>query len=266
MPWTWKSAVRHAAGKHDLDAAIKSWRKILHKEIKEKDEYLTSTLELIGSLVERRGMVRIGKKDEGGWDDLYLGWRYRAWHLVVTASQYEDWVRDGAMGCALALTYGDAKFAVWSRDQVLKKFPKEEVIEEEEAFIINLCHQWKHGRPVLEANSAFDAVFDAWNQPKKLASAIQGVCNYHCAHCRSNGRRTFCYHPYTVIPAEVLAVYRVRDSLGLATPQVNHPLLDQVFAQPPPMPTLPADRDLEAVVALSKSLEPKRADLKRKLW
>jgi len=137
------------------------------------------------------------------------------------------------MGCALALAYGERKFATWCRDTVLKTFPEEEVLEDEGVFMINLCHQWKHGRPVLEASGALNAVFAAWDHPKKMASAIEQLCDYHCAHCRTNGWRVYSLHPYTVIPAEVLAVYRVRESLNLATPVVQHPLLDQVFARIP---------------------------------
>jgi hypothetical protein len=48
--------------------------------------------------------------------------------------------------------------------------------------------------------------------------------------------------PESVFPAEILAVYRVRQDLGLPTPKVRHPLLETPLGRvPSPLPRVPDD-------------------------
>lgn len=79
--------------------------------------------------------------------------------------------------------------------------------------------------------NVYQAVADAWQDPVAIESALQAVCDYHCTHmsytkkkAKNDWKLEFSVAPFELMPVDVLAIYAVRERLGLQTPIVDHPL------------------------------------------
>jgi hypothetical protein len=102
-----------------------------------------------------------------------------------------------------------------------------------EPFVLQLLHKvyGQHLPNRLEAMDmrVFGPVLQHWDEPTELSAAIVRVCDYHCRNIFDRGRKDrppeFMDSPFALIPFEVLAIYKLRDSMGLETPAVEHPIL-----------------------------------------
>ena len=83
--------------------------------------------------------------------------------------------------------------------------------------------------------SVYDEIMAAWDAPDRLAALLSTACDFHI---RNPGPyENFVAYPFDCYPAELLAIFRVRQRLGLETPPVSHPLLESPLARPPiPLP------------------------------
>jgi hypothetical protein len=100
---------------------------------------------------------------------------------------------------------------------------------------------------------AYQAIIDAWNEPSALGEALYNACDFHCQRIEDNSDEFFAEFrdpPFDLVPAEILAVYSVRNSLGLDTPSVEHPLLVAPFNTPMGNPSEIEDPLLDRVEAV----------------
>jgi hypothetical protein len=98
----------------------------------------------------------------------------------------------------------------------------------------------------------YQAVVDAWSQPSSLVKAISDACDFHCRRIEDDSddfSGEFRSPPFDLVPAEILAIYAVRQSLGLETPTVEHPLLEAPFNAPIGSPSEIEDDLLDRVEA-----------------
>lgn len=75
----------------------------------------------------------------------------------------------------------------------------------------------------------YQKVIDHWHQPEELAPILLALCDYHCQQMKDNGKDWYAEFqdpPFDLLPSEIVAIYQVREQLGLDTPKVQHPLLD----------------------------------------
>ncbi len=69
-------------------------------------------------------------------------------------------------------------------------------------------------------------LFRYWDDPTSIAGAIRKMCDYHCQNMIDKGLdEEFDVAPFDLYPVEILAVYKIRERLGLETPIIEHPLL-----------------------------------------
>ena len=102
----------------------------------------------------------------------------------------------------------------------------------------------------------YQRVLDAWTNEGELVKALFDICDYHCQNTYKDAV-PFCEVPYTVFPAEMLAIRRVRSELGLVTPTVEHPLLSTpLFHVPNPVPRRRKDERIEQVLARCHEVFP----------
>jgi hypothetical protein len=114
--------------------------------------------------------------------------------------------------------------------------------EDRGAFWCYMCELYtrlaeKNGFP--DEFGPYYGIFAAWGNATKMADAIHSVCNYHVERIMTDGE--FEQNPHDIFPSEILALYRMREKLGLETPWVNHPLLDTPFTQVPEKVTYEPD-------------------------
>lgn len=86
----------------------------------------------------------------------------------------------------------------------------------------------------------YGEVIEAWENPTQLGQALSHICDYHCQQMDGDVFKwypEFDRPPFDLLPVEILAIRRIRQQLGLAMPEVQHPLLDLPTANlPPPAP------------------------------
>ena len=85
-------------------------------------------------------------------------------------------------------------------------------------------------------------VFKNWSNPTGLSQAISDLCNHHCEHTVDLVRGDeFDVSPFDLYPVEILAIYKIRERLGLETPKIDHPLLSTPLASLAPRRITPID-------------------------
>jgi hypothetical protein len=123
---------------------------------------------------------------------------------------------------------------------------------------------WQSILPAEVSLGPYQRIIDAWNgSGQELTEALASACDYHTRRCdHSGGEDGEFYHTlYDVFPAEILAIMRVRELLGLRSPTVDHPLMQTPLAKPQ-SPYDPAnDKVLQVVLAKARSFWPDITDL-----
>lgn len=142
-----------------------------------------------------------------GWN----AWQHELWDslLVVSAEVFDRLLADGTPGA-------------W----------EERVFE---PFMMRLYEKTREvGLPPHVASlrlGPYDGIFKHWQSPERLASALSKACDYHCEKMISQGSgEEFYLPPFVLYPVEILAIYKVRERLGLETPVIDHPLMTTPLA------------------------------------
>ena len=76
----------------------------------------------------------------------------------------------------------------------------------------------------VKSYGVYGTVFAAWDDPAKLTGALDVACDYHMM--RTGDDHEFSWPPFETLAAEILAILRIRQELGLETPRIDHQLLD----------------------------------------
>ena len=144
----------------------------------------------------------------------------------------------------MALTFRDSETTHWLGEVVVQSrenmcFGRKWASDRRDPFRCYICELYcrnagKSGFP--DNFGQYGNVFEAWQQPAELADAIHLICDRHVEQINMGDPDEigeFENNPYDIFPSEILALYRVREKLGLATPSVKHPLLDTPFVNVP---------------------------------
>ena len=121
-------------------------------------------------------------------------------------------------------------------------------------FIVRLHARLRGHRVELPSPEprAYDAIWASWDSGgAALADALVAACEHHLASVNDTDAWTaeFAESAFPVFPAEILAVARVRQRLGLTTPPVAHPLMETALAQlPASVPPARNDETLDRVL------------------
>ena len=226
-----------------------------------------------------RGQAKLMAGEPSGWTDIHRSFLYESLALRIRISMFQKGrvlgqfrsvksLETEASASALCLAYAMVVhrdfeagfFGNAVRAMLLDKNIVREAYWEyhyTEAFVVQLlalsrnenCDVVKDMRRGL---GVYQAIIDAWKNPSSMAKAISGACDFHCERIEDKSGRfsaEFRGPPFDLVPAEILAIYAVRRSLGLDTPPVDHPLLESPFHAPPGSPTDIEDGLLEEVEA-----------------
>lgn len=213
---------------------------------------IASTLDGLGTVHATRGLVGLFDGREGAWLDIERSWLYRSWEArlrikVAAQSAFLGQFRgvgtglsQSAHNAVLVLAY-DLAFAsgrrtVWMVQpltDVLRGDPRDRPDREHLERFVLAIEGFAQGRaaPVAEVDEmgVYGEVVRSWSDPKRLRDALLAACEYHCENMVDTGDEDFTPEfrdpPFDLVPAEILAVIRVRERLGLETPAVDHPLL-----------------------------------------
>ena len=213
-------------------------------------------------------------QESNAWDDIYLG---AAFHLHQLRLKFALWTRLAdepnptlpKVACALcfALANGMTQWArllsdilgqaEWNDQMVPRVYWDERKFE---PFALRLAQiDVSNGANMPKTSDSWGVYSDLlanWNSPELFAQALEAACDYHCKNMEDKSNDwepEFDDSPFDLIPWEILAIYQVRNRLGLATPDIKHPLLAHV-ANFVPRNELPVDQRIIAVEQLRESL------------
>jgi hypothetical protein len=82
--------------------------------------------------------------------------------------------------------------------------------------------------PISVEIGVYQQVIDCWADVRGLAKALEKVCDYHMGNIDDAGGTwdpEFKHPPFDLLPLEVVAILTVRQRLGLALPDISHPLV-----------------------------------------
>ena len=233
-----------------------------------------ASIESLAAWHAREGCVSIDdKKSEVGWQGLRCFFDYSIFcakthieiaNLVRASEAMRTWPPFHLLG--IALTFRDEKTTQWLGDLVIqsresKLLGRRWGSERRDPFQSFICEL--HCRGVGKAGfpddfGPYTDVFRNWTRQAELADAIYSACDYHVKQIRTDGE--FENNPHDIFPSEILALYRVREKLGLETPWVKHPLLETPFAQVPENITYDPDPLIVQAMELVTKLLPDALD------
>lgn len=199
-----------------------------------------------------QGTVLVSKGSQEGWCHIYASVRYGGWKVRLLTGLFERG-EDTASRLALnhacrclagSVALGQDVFAHWCGLRLINCIETGNDVFSEwdltpfEPFMAKLYALWR-GRnldvrhPHICPLGVYQQVFDTWESEQAFAAALRAICDYHCVRTDQRGDNEFQWSPYDVFPAEILALQRVRQELGLPQVTIEHPLLNNPLAHPP---------------------------------
>jgi hypothetical protein len=125
-------------------------------------------------------------------------------------------------------------------------------------FVLRLLNDWQNKSSAIAQDCAhgepiYDAILEKWRtQDQSLDPLVLAACDRHTHQARySNNRESFelSYDNTWYVPFEVLTIFRLRESLGLSVPALDHPLLNTPLGKLPPLSEPYMDETLRSVLA-----------------
>jgi hypothetical protein len=102
---------------------------------------------------------------------------------------------------------------------------------------------------------AYAGLVRNWNGDR-FGDSLVAVCDYHCRNMEDVGDESiaeFKYPPFDIMPIEILAIMKVRATVGLEIPEINHPLLNTPLGKLEQIPVPSEDDVLQQVQRAASS-------------
>jgi hypothetical protein len=124
-------------------------------------------------------------------------------------------------------------------------------------FVLRLLNDWQNKSSVIMQDCAqgepiYDAILEKWRtQDPNLDALLLAACDRHTHQARYNNNREYfelSYDNTWYVPFEVLSVFRLRESLGLSIPALDHPLLNTPLGKLPSVSEPYMDETLRSVL------------------
>jgi len=243
-----------------------------------REENITDSLSRLGTWQGVDGIAALERGAlEHGWAHIHTAWLYEALALRLRISRFQKqhvlgrfrWPRSlqlEASSVALCLAFGlvfKREFEVSFFGDALRVMLLDTTVVPDEYW------QYHHLEPFLvqllalvrgevlnvagdyrRSLGPYQAIIDRWGDVDGLREALFAACEYHCQRMQDESdefSEEFTGAPFDVVPAEIMAVYAVRRELGLATPEVDHPLYKAPYVCPVGSPADISDELLDQV-------------------
>ena len=240
---------------------------------------IADSLGRLGTWHAVTGLVVLTNGNTAGWSDVHRAWLYKVTALRIRISTFQkgrvlgrfrpvESLELEASPSALCLAYAmmfAREFETTLFEETLRVMTIDKSVVPDaywryhslEPFMVRLFAMSQRREPPPSEHSGpalgcYQAIFDSWNQPNELAEAIHSACEFHCQRIGDKSEKfaaEFRNPPFDLIPAEILAIYSVRQALGLHTPRIDHPLLKPPFNTPIGSPSEIQDDLLDMVEA-----------------
>lgn len=195
-----------------------------------------------------------------GWKRMHLAMQYEVLRLRFSQEMGFDRnldhiVDEAGRLLALAWALGDMRVVGWMSEELIR-FPcnfKGWELTLLEPMLLQLYSLWRE----IEINwqnypkarlGVYQSLFDAWNDPSRIQLVLEMCCDYHCLRTGESGFQEFYNSPFDVLPAEILAVCRLREMQGLTMPKIEHELLRTPLGELPAPVQCPPDELLQKIL------------------
>ena len=236
------------------------------------------SMRLLGTFHQIRGQALVLAEDLSGWQALRLGHGFASAAILLSDRLYladrrptkpprtDEWQVGHAVALGLALGVGadDRTLAIFERrmrDGSLgeSRGPYARYLlalgrlldprEEPSTFAGDEMGPWR-------------ALFAAWDDDEAFAAALCLALEHHVEHAVPSSRHLgeFEGGPEQAFPTEIVAALRLRESRGLATPYIDHPLARTTLVETRPSGPWPVDDLLARARAHAETVDPPQPD------
>ncbi len=210
------------------------------------------------------GLVDLWDRSPGGWTKIRRALEYYYWDVPFQLRFKKP--RDHFFGCgdfgnklALAIALQEWQTADYFCKQMLRVANFGVAGRPLSRFLLKL---YSLRNPAIfdgvsepdKSFGVYGTVLAAWNDPAKLGGALDVACDYHMM--RTGDDHEFSWPPFGTFAAEIFAILRIRQELGLETPRIDHQLLDAPWRQLPDRVPLETDALLERLQQVARDDVP----------
>ncbi|MGE0142694.1 MAG: hypothetical protein AB7I19_14770 [Planctomycetota bacterium] len=231
------------------------------------------SLRQLGTFHQLAGQAAILSGDEAGWQSVRLGYRFAsiAVHLsdrLFAADSRPDkpprtdeWEigRVVALGLALDAPHSDKAFEIFRRRMTAGTLGQD---RGPFARYINALCQVRDDHKAASDVSNVDlgpwrGLFIAWDSNERFAVAMLAALEYHVERSKPSSRflGEFEGGPEQAFVSELVGLVRIRESQGVSTPQIDHPLWQTPLVTTHPSGPFPEDALLSRCAAFADEVE-----------
>jgi hypothetical protein len=239
--------------------------------------FVAHELEMLALRELTEGAIDVLESRPHGWHRMHLALQYQVLALHLSREvgcdrviDFHGGVDSGGQLLALAWALGDLKVVRWLSEELIR-FPcnfKGWQINPLEPMLLQLYALWQ-GLDIDWANypkaklGVYRSLFAAWDEPARLPAALEICCDYHLIRTGESGYQEFFDHPFDILPAEILAVHRLRELQGLPMPVIAHPLMETALGSLPAPVRSPRDELLQKILDIIARDVPEFIDATR---
>ncbi|WCE05589.1 hypothetical protein [Pseudoxanthomonas sp. JBR18] len=201
-----------------------------------------------------QGEVAICAGDISGWEEVSRALTYRYWALMLRAKAFSKTRflhgikkvsnltnQLSNSGCLLAgfIAADRHDLAESVADVLVGMLTVDGVVDSGylkkrrfEPFMLWLYSIYSGGTAPIPIDSMnlgiYQKVVESWADEQKIVGVLEELCQYHLANSEDKGGAwdpEFKDPPFDLLPLEVVAIFKVRQQIGLMSPAVTSPLL-----------------------------------------
>lgn len=237
---------------------------------------LGATLSYMAIWYAHEGVLSVAQGKPEGWAELRRSAHHFFWHIRISCRSY-DRLKNKFSACFTptlsriaecglpCMALGSWEEADWLARRLFQSRSDGSIGPWEWPLavprLIIALHRYFEGRTDVDdlELGVYKSVFEHWDDPGKLQKTLLELADYHVDNIRGLTKTRvgeFGDSPVNIFPAELVAIRRVRERLGLETPAIDHPLMQTPFADPPRDIPLEPDDLLDRALAKVRTFIP----------
>lgn len=214
------------------------------------------------------GIAKVVENIRDGFDDIYLSTLYNYWYLRIMAAFYNHETKrpklvfnDVGITISRLITLGLYDEAINIGDIVVKGLDSDWLMGQDDTyvtpFILNILYKWQnksfHSEKFLFLDS-YQSILDNWKTTdlNLIEDLLIGACEFHIIRSRydtDDEYYEFSNEIFMIYPVEILSVLRLRDSLKLKNPNINHKLINTPLGKLNEIQKLEKDELLKSILS-----------------
>jgi hypothetical protein len=211
-------------------------------------------LSYLANWYAREGVANLSSSNAGAWAELLKGAQFEFWNIRIRCRSYDRLpnkfradelsapIIDAGQCGILCMALGAWTEADWMAHRLQQSRTDGSIspwtwYHAVPRLVIALQRLLAGQRDVSDLElGVYRNIFAQWDNQANLRQALLDAANYHVENLRDKSNADiaeFTHPPMDIVPAELIAIQRVREKLGLETPAIDHPLMETPFANPP---------------------------------